>query len=374
MLFHFMQRDHRALLNKLKRARDLTKRYSNVVFFAGGFLFDAFTIIRIDSIVDLILQSLYLCGITLIIMGQAYLEAGRWHPQGWMARLWSYESEIIHFFYGGLLSAYVILYFKSTSFSRSIIFLLFVMILMIANEMPQVRRLRSLLRLGLYAFCLISYLNYLFPILIGRMGDWVFTLAWVLSVGLTYVLIRKVASLRPEPKKARVKLGWAPVLVLALVAIFYFIKWIPPVPLSMQYAGIFRSVEPQSGGYRLTYMKPPWTRFWQKSEHIFLAREGDRIYFFTRIFGPSRFEHRVFMRWELKDPRRNRWITSDRIPLPIKGGRDQGYRGYAYKENYQPGKWRVEVETEDGRVLGGVVFHIEKDLSGGEMIFLERRM
>jgi len=142
----------------------------------------------------------------------------------------------------------------------------------------------------------------------------------------------------------------------------------------MQYAGIFRSVEPQPGGYRLTYSKPPWTRFWQKSEHIFLAREGDRIYFFTRIFGPSRFEHRVFMRWELKDPRRNRWIISDRIPLPIKGGRDQGYRGYAYKENYQPGKWRVEVETEDGRVLGGVVFHIEKDPSVGELIFLERRM
>ncbi len=369
-----MQQNHRALLHKLKRVRDLTKRYSNVVFFIGGFLFDAFTIIRIDSIVDLLLQSLYLCGITFIIMGQAYLEAGRWHPQGWMARLWSYESEIIHFFYGGLLSAYVILYFKSTSFSRSIIFLIFVIILMIANEMPQIRRLRSLLRLGLYAFCLISYLNYLFPILIGRMGNWIFTLAWVLSIGLTYLLIKKLASLHPEPKKARVRLGWSPVLVLVLVAVFYFIKWIPPVPLSMQYAGIFRSVEPQSGGYRLTYSKPPWTRFWQKSEHLFLAREGDRVYFFTRIFGPSRFEHRVFMRWELKDPRRNRWIISDRIPLPIKGGRDQGYRGYAYKENYQPGKWRVEVETEDGRVLGGVVFQIEKNPSVEKLIFLERRM
>jgi hypothetical protein len=206
------------------------------------------------------------------------------------------------------------------------------------------------------------------------MGNWVFMLAWVLSVGITYVLIKKLASLHPEPKRALVKLGWSPVLVLVLVAVLYFIKWIPPVPLSMQYAGIFRNVVPQTGSYRLTYSKPPWTRFWQKSEHVFLARQGDRIYFFTRIFGPSRFEHRVFMRWEQKDPRRNRWITSDRIPLPIKGGRDQGYRGYAYKENYQPGKWRVEVETEDGRVLGGVVFHIEKDLSGGELIFLERRM
>ena len=363
-----------AVMDKLKLIRDWTKRYSNVVFFVGGFFFDAFTLIRIDSIMDLVLQSFYLLGITLIIMLHAYLEAGRWQPQGWVARLWSFESEIIHFFYGGLLSAYVILYFKSTSLSRSIIFLVFVFILMLANEMPQIRRLRSLLRLGLYAFCLISYLNYLFPILIGRMGDWVFSLAWILSAGLIYMLIKKLAGLHLEPKKARVRLGWSPVLVLILVAVLYFNKWIPPVPLSIQYAGIFRNVEPQAGHYRLTYLKPPWTRFWQKSEHFFLAREGDRVYFFTRIFGPSRFEHRVFLRWELKDPRGNRWIRSDRIPIPIKGGRDQGYRGYAYKENYQPGEWRVEVETEDGRALGGVVFRIEQDPSVEERIFFERWM
>jgi len=188
------------------------------------------------------------------------------------------------------------------------------------------------------------------------------------------MLIIKLTSLHLEPEKARMRLGWSPVLVLILVAVFYFAKWIPPVPLSMQYAGIFRSVELQGDRYRLTYSKPPWTRFWQDSEHLFLAREGDRVYFFTRIFGPSRFEHRVFLRWELKDPRRNRWIRSDRIPLHVKGGRDQGYRGYAYKENYQPGVWRVEAETEDGRVLGGVVFRIEKDHSLEERVLLEHRI
>jgi hypothetical protein len=206
------------------------------------------------------------------------------------------------------------------------------------------------------------------------MGDWVFSVAWVLSAGLMYLLVKRLANLYPEPKKARVRLGWPPVLVLVLVAVFYFNKWIPPVPMSMQYAGIFRNVEPQAGRYRLSYLKPPWTAFWRKSEGLFLAREGDRVYFFTRIFGPSRFKHQVFIRWERRDPRQNRWITSDRIPLPIKGGRDQGYRGYAFKDNYQPGKWRVEIETEDGRVLGGVVFQIEKDPSGKERIFLERWM
>ncbi len=362
-------------MSRLNRIWDFTKRRSNIIFFVAGFLFDALTITRIDSTVDLVLQSLYLLVITFLIIRQAYLEAGRWQPRGWVARLWSYESEALHFFYGGLLSAYVVLYIKSTSFSRSIIFFVLVVILMIANEMPQVRRLKSLLRLGLFSFCLISYLNYLFPVLIRRMGDWVFILAWAASAALVGLLLKKLAgSLHLEPKEAWVRLGWSPALVLILVAGLYFMKLIPPVPLSMQYAGIFRHVEAQAGQYRLTYRKPPWTRFWQKSEHLFLAREGEQIFFFTRIFGPTRFEHQVFLRWDSKDPHTDRWITSDRIPLPIKGGRDEGYRGYAYKKNYQPGKWRVKVETEDGRVLGEVVFCIEKDTSSEERILLERRM
>lgn len=65
------------VMDKLKRVRDLMKRYSNIVFFVGGFFFDAFTLIRIDSTIDLVIQSFYLLGITLIIMLQAHLEAGR---------------------------------------------------------------------------------------------------------------------------------------------------------------------------------------------------------------------------------------------------------------------------------------------------------
>ncbi|MFZ1503187.1 MAG: DUF2914 domain-containing protein, partial [Nitrospira sp.] len=51
---------------------------------------------------------------------------------------------------------------------------------------------------------------------------------------------------------------------------------------------------------------------------------------------------------------------ADRIALKISGGREGGYRAYTFKQGLDPGDWRVDVETEDGRVIGRVVVHAEK--------------
>jgi hypothetical protein len=63
------------------------------------------------------------------------------------------------------------------------------------------------------------------------------------------------------------------------------------------------------------------------------------------------------MRWQWKDPARG-WVTHDTIPIRILGGREQGFRGYGVKSNYQPGDWKVQVETLDGREIGRVYFDL----------------
>jgi hypothetical protein len=79
---------------------------------------------------------------------------------------------------------------------------------------------------------------------------------------------------------------------------------------------------------------------------------------FFRIFSPTRFADQVLMRWYRKDGARG-WAPSDSIPINIVGGREEGFRGYGFKSNYEPGRWRVQVETTDGREIGRVYFRLE---------------
>jgi hypothetical protein len=345
----------------VRELRQAFAHHSNTIFFVGGFLFDLMTLGRIDSWLDLLLQSLYLFGITFLVIQRVRADNGIWKPTGRVARLWEFETEALHFFYGGLLSAYVIFYFRSATTSRSFIFLLIVVVMMFANEMPQLRRAGSIMRLGLYAFCVASYLNYLIPVLIGRMGVWVFTLAIVLSAGASAWVVNRIAQLTPHPAAARRRLGWAPALVQTALVLLYAFRWIPPVPLSLQYVGIFHDVQRDGTDYRLIYRKPAWYRFWRQDDRPFVARPGESLYCFVRIFAPRRFRHQVYVRWLEKHPVSGKWMKTDRIPLPVTGGRGEGFRGFVRKSNYQPGRWRIYVETEDERLIGTLGFTVRQD-------------
>ncbi|OGR92702.1 MAG: hypothetical protein A2992_10400 [Elusimicrobia bacterium RIFCSPLOWO2_01_FULL_59_12] len=355
-------------------ARCWITKNSNILFFVGGFVFDALTLWRIDAVMDLLIQLGYLALIAYIVLRQAQEARGVWQPSGMLARGWHYNVEALHFVYGSLLSAYVVFYLKSSTWTRSSFFLLLVIVLMFANEMPQLRRAGSRMRLGLYALCVASYMNYLLPVMIGRMGGWVFASAMILSAWIVRALLKRLAGLEPNPERARKALGWPPAVVLTLIMVFYALKWIPPVPLSMQYAGIYHQVEKAGNRYELTSLKWPWYVFWRRDDRPFLARPGDQIYCFVRVFGPRRFRDQVYLHWRYSAFDSERSHTSDRIPLSIYGGRGEGFRGYAAKANYQPGRWRVTVETSDGRPLGEVSFEVRQDTGSEERTWKVRSM
>lgn len=359
-------------MTRLKTVFGALKHHSNLVFFIGGFFFDAATLIRIDSLLDLSIHAFYLAIISFLILENERRAAGAVPPGARFERWWRYESEALHFCYGGLLSAFVVLYFKSTSVSRSLFFFVPTVALMVANEMPQVRRVGHRLRLGLYAFCALSFMNYLVPIALGVMGGAVFSLSVLLAGLLTALLVRGVH--RRNPRHSRAGLAAAPAMVFAVMIGAYFLKWIPPVPLSLQFAGIFHRVERMGGQYELAYWKRFPGNFFHREDRLFLFRDGDRIHCFVRVFGPRRFHHALGLVWERRDPATGRWMKTDRIPLEIRGGRAAGYRGWAAKSNYSPGRWRVTVVTEDDRALGGVTFAVRPDTGTDPRVEKTRRM
>jgi hypothetical protein len=84
-----------------------------------------------------------------------------------------------------------------------------------------------------------------------------------------------------------------------------------------------------------------------------------------RVFAPARFTHTIFTRWEYRQAN-GVWRTTDRIELPVSGGRDEGFRTFARKSRVQPGRWRVTAETDDGRALATLSFRVEADAETGE--------
>ena len=358
---------------KIRDLRERYKRYEPFIFFTAGFLFDVFTLRRIDDWLKLIFQILFLAviGLFLVLQHKEEKNPGR-PPPRFLARIWPYQIEIVHFMFGSMLSAFVIFYFKSASLSRSVVFLCLLIILMFLNEMPKVREYGVRLRVGLYSFCLASFLIYFLPVVAGFM-NWVLFyaalfLAAFLMWGLVWVTTR--GETPEEAKLNRERLG-VPALIIYLVLLgSYLLKVIPPVPLSLEFGGIYHKVErnKETGKIELFSMKS-WYNFWSHGDAHFGARPGDVIYCFVRIFAPARFDHTVRLEWFLKDAR-GRYIPQDNIPMEIHGGREEGFRGFVYKSHFQPGKWRVDVETQDERVIGSIFFSVEEDPSTDDRIWM----
>lgn len=359
---------------RLRALLEQATRHSNVLFFLAGFLFDAVTIKRIDATPDLAVQIGYLSGLTLLVVHQHRESRGLWSPGRWIAKIWRHNLDALHFLYGGLLSAYVVLYFKSTSGVKAALFLVFLVVLMIFNEAPRIRRFGCRLRLGLYGFCVASFLIYFIPILFGRVNDWTFVLSLGIAALLVWLVAGWLAGREPELRSARIRLSLPAAGLLLVMAALYFLRWIPPVPLSVQYQGIYHSVQRIDREYVLRFPEPPFWAFWRGASQPFEARQGDTVYYFLRLYAPARLRHEVRIRWEMFDEQRKTYTTTDLLPLPVVGGRREGYRGYMAKSHYQPGLWRVSAETRDGRTIGNIRFRIDLDESGQERSWVERRM
>lgn len=352
---------------KLRRLQSAYEPYLPATFLAGGFTFDVVTLGRIDHWVTLLQQGVFL----LLIGGLLTFEA-RFDVRGlplprWFERRRSYCESLVHFLFGGLLSAYTIFYFKSASSLSSALFLLLLVALLVLNERPMLRRRGLSVKFLLFSLCVASFFTYLVPILWRSIGVVTFTVSICLSLLVTCLFLELITRKVQLPLRSAGHLLAPALAVQILFSGLYYMGALPPVPLSIQYMGIFHEVERHGDAFLLYHENPFW-RFWHNGDQLFHARDGDRIYGYARIFSPTNFADAVFVRW-LHESSPGEWITSDRIRVEITGGRDEGFRGYTYKQNYDTGEWQMRVETEDGRELGRIYFTVQEDLRQGKRSF-----
>jgi hypothetical protein len=345
-------------LQRAKSYLEENERALTVVFFSGGFVFDIATVGRIDSWFTIGQQAVYLAVITAVLL-QVLLEQGTAPDAAAMPALrrWYYEyrGAAVHFLLGAQLSLYTIFFFKSSSLLVSAGFLAFLVALLLANESRRFKALGLHVKFALLGLCYLAYAAYVVPVFVGSIGTAIFLLSMLVGslplVAAAWAIGRRGPELLARVRR-QVLLPLGCVLVGFLAS--YLARVIPPVPLSIPFIGVYHGVERAGGSFRL-YHERDWWRFWHHGDQHFVARPGDKVYVYFRVFSPARFADSVQLRWFWKDEARG-WAAQDAIPINIVGGRAEGFRGYAVKANFQPGAWKALVETMDGREIGRVYF------------------
>lgn len=318
----------------------------SAIVFLSGFLIDVFTLGDIDDTFSLIQQFVYLCAITFIL----YFELIKKTPK-FFAKYWEYRELAIQFLFGSLLSIYTLYFFHSASQITGFLFICLLGLLLVANEFPQFQRLEFGVKFIVLSLCTISYLLILFPILFGHISIIGFFIGVLSSLaiflGLYFLHKDHIGDLK--------KKYLYPIIGTHIFFVFaYFLNIVPPVPIAVKHIGVYHNIEKLDGIYRVSFL-PRKYLFWLDSNSDFSARPEDSLNIFVQIFSPRAFEDKVFLEF-YKDGQKQ-----DRIPIGIRGGRSEGFRGYVTKKNYSPGNWQVVVMSSDNRPFGNYSFKVHSD-------------
>lgn len=346
-----------AFIERTKNFYGRYERYLSAGALLFGFVIDNLTLKRIDLLFENVVIFSYLLlaggGITLI----QYARSGRLGAQ-WFQRI-SPLFLLVQFAFGGLFSAYFVFYSRSGSLTGTLFFLIIILALLVGNEFFRKQYQKLVFQMGILYTSLFSFAIFFIPVLMGTMSAPVFLLSGAVSILLITLFVYLIFLISParivEEKNGLLQsIGG----IFLFINLLYFANIIPPVPLSLKDIGVYHNIEKNEAGEYLLYKEKSSSKileFWNTTVHY--APYG-RVYVWSSIFAPTNLNTNIFHRWQYFDDTKKGWVTANEISFPIIGGRDEGYRGYSFKESVFPGKWRVDVVTSRGQIVGRISFTI----------------
>lgn len=338
------------------------QKYAPILFFIGGFIFDTLTLGRIDRLYDLTVLCLHMTSLSITLYLYNLADDGTWKNTK-LERLEEYFPLAIQFFFGGLSSAYVIYFSRSVSLSKTASFFIILVGLLLANEFLKKRISNKYLQFSIYFFISFTFFTFMIPVFLKDMGPTIFLISGGLSLTLTLILI-SIIYLKSPSTRLEIKLGKLIGIILSIyitINVFYYFKLIPPVPLALQTGIVAHNITVNNNRYTVTYEQKKDYIFWRDYRSKFVYNPGKPVYVFSSVFAPTALKKSIIHRWEWYDSTQKEWVVADSISYSITGGRNNGYRGYTYKNNVKTGLWRVEVITEEELLLGVIDFEIIMD-------------
>ena len=349
-------------MQKIKEFVHKNETRLEIGFFVAGVVVDIVMLPAPDDLISIIQQIVYLGLIYLILHFELLRQINAWVPGPKMAKYWENHRLILHFLMGSILNLYSLFFIKSASLFSSIIFLLVMGLIVVGNELPIFKKSNVSFKIAVFVLCVFSFFSILFPVILGYVGYVPLASAVAATALIVYLMFKHLNSKIRDTRLTMQSILAPSFTVMGLFIAFYFIGWIPPVPISVKEQAIYHNITKENGQYKLFHQKP-WWKFWENGDETFLAQPGDSIYYFAQIYSPANFNDQVFVVWSFLNAKGN-WEIGDKIPINISGGREQGFRGYTYKSNYQEGKWRVQLVSRIGQEISRLYFEVTKIHAG----------
>ncbi len=324
----------------------------------AGFIFDALTLRRIDVFWDnfWIIAHIIIVGVFIALIHLNKSEIGdEKNPS--KAHFWFVN--VLQFFFGGLLSTFLVFYFRSTDIFITWPFILLLALAFIANESFKRHYIRFSFQVSLFFLSIYSFAIFLLPVLMHQIGPRIFLLSGLVSLGFITIFVGiLLIFIRRNLKESKKLIIILILSIFAIVNFLYFTNLIPPIPLSLKDGGVYHDISKNiNGNYDVTYENNGWKAYFQMYPD-FREVAGDPVYAYSAIFSPTNLNITVVHQWQHYDETQKKWLTDFTINLAVVGGRDGGFRTYSERSNLTPGKWRVNIKTEQGQTIGSIRFNV----------------
>ncbi|MBU2643674.1 DUF2914 domain-containing protein [bacterium] len=344
--------DFKMMFKRFEPRLTVIRRFLPAIAFFSGFIWDSISMGRVVSFFDLLVLTSYYFGAGLILVFLVREIKPEW--KNWF-------DFLVQFFFGGLFSALVVFYFKSSGSLYTFFVVISLVILLVANEFLADRYTSRTLDWALFAVCGTMYLNFLIPHVVHSIRAAWFYLSCLISLGMIFAIHRFASAKQHERMsragKKRLYLidlrQLLPALgVVVLLVIFYQFRLIPPVPLVSKESYICKNFSSQDGTYSCQVEKQSFWRVLGIGDDVIHFQEGEKIYNLSAVFAPTRITVDLEQNWLLRDEKKDKWLARGVVPLPMVGGRKEGWRTYSYiQTGVQAGRWKVETALKGGAVL-----------------------
>jgi hypothetical protein len=347
----------KTLYQQLEPRLTTIRRFLPGLAFICGFTWDSVTMGRVVSFYDLLILTTYYFGAGLILILLVREVKPQW--QNWFIFL-------IQFLFGGLFSALVVFYFKSSGSLYTFLVVIFLALMLVSNEFIGKRYQSRILTWTMFAACGTMYLNFLIPHVVHSIKPIWFYLSCIFSLTVVFAIhgfayAKQRASMPTAVKKLhylRDLHQMAPSLaVVALLVVLYQCQLIPPVPLVLKESYICKDFSNENGVYQCQAERQSLIRTLGFGGDVIHITEGEKIYNLNAVFAPTGITADLEQRWWLRNEQLGSWMASGVVPLPMEGGRKEGWRTYSYiQASSQAGDWKVETALKDGAVLAVAYF------------------